>query len=143
MLFRSWIAVDASTRENGCLRIIKGSHKARRLFKHSRNDATNLTLNQELQPEEYDEKDAVDLVLETGQVSLHDVFLVHGSEANTSPNPRRGMTLRYMPTDSVFDRDLARRQVEEKKLSAGHADRTLYLMRGRDLSGRNDFRVRL
>ncbi len=138
-----WIAVDASTKENGCLRIIKGSHKAKRLFKHSRNDATNLTLNQELQPEEYDEKDAVDLVLETGQVSLHDVFLVHGSEANTSPNSRRGMTLRYMPTDSVFDRDLARRQVEEKKLSAGHADRTLYLMRGRDLSGRNDFRVRL
>ena len=71
------------------------------------------------------------------------MFLIHGSEANTSPRPRRGMTLRYMPTDSVFDRDLARRQVEEKKLSAGHAERTLYLMRGGDKSGRNDFRVRL
>jgi ectoine hydroxylase-related dioxygenase (phytanoyl-CoA dioxygenase family) len=138
-----WIAVDASTRENGCLRIIRGSHKERRLFKHARNDAKNLTLNQELRPEEYDEKDAVDLVLDVGQVSLHDVFLVHGSEANTSPRPRRGMTLRYMPTDSVLDRELARRQTAEKKLAAGHAERTLYLMRGIDRSGRNDFRVRL
>lgn len=138
-----WIAVDESTRENGCLRIIRGSHKQRRLFRHARNDATNLTLNQELDPAEYDEKDAVDLALECGQVSLHDVFLIHGSEANTSAKPRRGMTLRYMPTDSVFDRELARRQVEDKKLSAGHADRTLYLMRGADRSGRNDFRVRL
>ena len=30
-----------------------------------------------------------------------------------------------------------------KKLGANHADRTVYLMRGRDLSGGNDFRVRL
>jgi len=82
-------------------------------------------------------------VLDVSQVSLHDVFLVHGSEANTSPKPRRGMTLRYMPTDSVFDRELARRQAEGKKLAAGHAERTLYLMRGIDKSGRNDFRVRL
>lgn len=138
-----WIAVDASTRENGCLRVVRGSHKAKRLFKHARNDDKNLTLNQELQPEEFDESKADDLVLEVGQVSLHDVFLVHGSEANTSSNSRRGMTLRYMPTDSVFDRELARSHKETKKTAIGHADRTLYLMRGRDLSGRNDFRVRL
>lgn len=138
-----WIAVDPSTRENGCLRIIRGSHKEKRLFPHARNDATNLTLNQELDPAEYNEKDAVDLVLDCGQISLHDVFLIHGSEANTSPNPRRGMTLRYMPTTSVFDRDLADRQMAAKNLKTGHSQRTLFLMRGGDKSGRNDFRVRL
>lgn len=138
-----WIAVDASTTENGCLRVIRGSHKAKRVFDHTLNEAKNLTLNQELAPEQYDERDAVDLVLECGQISLHDVFLVHGSEANTSPKPRRGMTLRYMPTSSVFDRDLAVQQRQEKKLGLGHEDRTLFLMRGGDLSGRNDFRLRL
>jgi ectoine hydroxylase-related dioxygenase (phytanoyl-CoA dioxygenase family) len=138
-----WIAVDEATTENGCLRVIRGSHKARRLFRHATNEAKNLTLNQELVPEEYDERDAVDLVLQCGQISLHDVFLVHGSEANTSPKPRRGMTLRFMPTTSVFDRELAVRQREEKKLANSHADRTLFLMRGRDLSGRNDFQLRL
>ncbi|MEQ9642485.1 MAG: phytanoyl-CoA dioxygenase family protein [Alphaproteobacteria bacterium] len=136
-----WIAVDAATPENGCLRIIPGSHKDKRLRKHNTNDALNLTLNQELAADEYDPDTAVDLVLEEGQVSLHDVYLLHGSEANTSPNPRRGMTLRFMPTSSVFDRDLAH-DIYKRIGQTDHAHRTLYLMRGRDLSGKNDFAMR-
>ncbi|MEM7254724.1 MAG: phytanoyl-CoA dioxygenase family protein [Pseudomonadota bacterium] len=138
-----WLAVDDSTPENGCLRVIKGSHKRQQLLQHETNSAPNLTLNQELPKSEYDESQAVDLVLKAGQISLHDVFLVHGSEANSSPNSRRGMTLRYMPLTSVFDRDLAVRQKEEMGLSFAHHDRTLFLMRGDDQTGRNDFRVRL
>lgn len=139
----AWIALDDSTPENGCLRVINGSHRQRRLFRHKTNDGPGLSLNQELEPAEYDEKDARDIVLEAGQLSLHDVFLIHGSEPNKSPKPRRGMTLRFMPLTSVFDRDLARRQVEEMGLKIGHQDRTLWLMRGQDRTGRNDFRLRL
>ena len=139
----AWIAVDDSTPENGCLRVIKRSHKQKRLFAHETNPDRNLTLNQELRPTEYDEADAVDIVLKAGQFSLHDVFLVHGSEANTSGKPRRGMTLRFMPTTSVFDRELAVEQARAKDLLIGHEQRTLYLMRGGDRSGRNDFRMRL
>lgn len=139
----AWLAIDDSTPENGCLRVIRGSHKDRRLRAHATNPATNLTLNQELSADEYDESEAVDIVLRAGQLSLHDVFLVHGSEANTSDRPRRGMTLRYMPTSSVFDRELADTHAREKNLPQSHGERTLYLMRGRDLSGRNDFRMRL
>jgi ectoine hydroxylase-related dioxygenase (phytanoyl-CoA dioxygenase family) len=137
-----WIAVDDSTRDNGCLQVIKGSHKARRLFHHRTNASSDLTLNQELAPSEFDARDAVDIVLQSGQISLHDVFLVHGSEPNRSPQPRRGMTLRFMPTTSVFDRALARQQRIAKN-TVGHEERTLFLMRGRDRSGRNDFRLRL
>ena len=136
-----WIAVDAATPENGCLRIIPGSHKDRRLRKHNTNDAPNLTLNQELAADEYDPSTAVDLVLEEGQISLHDVYLLHGSEANASANPRRGMTLRFMPTSSVFDRELAH-DIYKRIGQTDHAHRTLYLMRGRDLSGQNDFAMR-
>ncbi|HEX3501248.1 MAG TPA: phytanoyl-CoA dioxygenase family protein, partial [Stellaceae bacterium] len=128
------IAVDDSTPENGCLRVISGSHKARRLFQHETNASNDLTLNQQLAPSEFDERDAVDIVLEAGQISLHDVFLVHGSEPNRSRKPRRGMTLRFMPTTSVFDRALAREQRIAKN-TIGHEDRTLFLMRGRDRSG--------
>jgi hypothetical protein len=48
------------------------------------------------------------------------------------------MTMRFMPTASVFDRDIAR----EKARSIGgvdHSDRQIYLMRGTDRSGRNSF----
>ena len=136
-----WIAVDDATRENGCLRFIRGSHRSGRLLSHRTNSSPDLTLNQELVDSEYDEKEAVDLVLEAGQISLHDVFLAHGSEANNSPHPRRGMTLRYMPTTSIFDREIARRLADEKGIM-DHTQRTLFLMRGGDPSGRNDFRLR-
>ncbi|MFT6580554.1 MAG: ectoine hydroxylase-related dioxygenase (phytanoyl-CoA dioxygenase family) [Alphaproteobacteria bacterium] len=137
-----WMAIDAATVENGCLRVIKGSHKDRRLRPHDTYVGDDVTLNQQLRADEYDESQAVDLVLEAGQISLHDIYLLHGSEANTSVNPRRGMTLRYMPTSSVFDRDVAQQQAIDKGIR-DHSDRTVYLMRGGDLSGKNDFRVRL
>ena len=137
----AWIAVDQSTPENGCLRVIRGSHRDKRLFAHRTNDAPDLTLNQELLDSELDESQAVDLILEAGQISLHDVFLVHGSEANRSTKPRRGMTLRFMPTSSLFDRRLAVEQHRRIGLS-DHSQRTLFLMRGRDRCGKNDFVLR-
>jgi ectoine hydroxylase-related dioxygenase (phytanoyl-CoA dioxygenase family) len=64
-----WIAIDASTPENGCLRVIPGSHRARKLAPHRQNDAEGLALNLELDAGEFDESEAVDIVLEPGQVS--------------------------------------------------------------------------
>lgn len=137
-----WLAIDDATVENGCLKLMPGSHKIRSLRDHHQNTAPDLTLNQELPPEDYDESRAVHLELKAGQMSLHDVFLVHGSEANTSPNSRRGMTLRFMPLTSVFDRELADQQTREKNLIYNHADRTLFLMRGEDRTGQNSFQMR-
>ena len=135
-----WIAIDASTRENGCLRVIPGSHKTKRLAKHNRSDAANIALNLELDETEFDESQAVDLILQPGEVSLHDVYLHHGSEPNLSDHPRRGMTLRYMPTSSVYCHNNETRFEREGLLEM--SNRTVYLMRGTDQSGRNDFRVR-
>ncbi len=133
-----WIAVDAATPENGCLRVIPGSHQRRELGRHDFNGADGLSLPLQLRAEEFDEASARDVVLRQGQISLHDVYLIHGSEPNRSAKPRRGMTLRYMPTTSVYRRDLAERRSGPLAMS----ERTLYLMRGTDRSGRNDFRVR-
>ena len=136
-----WIALDDSTTGNGCLRVIPGSHHERRLRAHRSLDADDVTLGQELDPSEYDPATAEDIVLKAGQMSLHDVYLLHSSEANRSPQPRRGMTLRFMPTTSVLDRDLATKLAHELNV-LDHADRTLFLMRGVDRSGRDDFQVR-
>ena len=127
-----WIAIDDSNTENGCLRIIPGSHRSRKLFKHENNPSDDLVLSLELMQSEFDESTAVDIVLESGQISLHDVFLMHGSEPNTSGKPRRGMTLRFFPTTSVYERDI----------EGGDKPRSLFLMRGVDRSGRNDFVVK-
>ena len=61
-----WMAVDDSTRENGCLRVIRGSHRDKSLRQHQRNDSPDLSLNQELPRCEFDESKAVDLEMEAG-----------------------------------------------------------------------------
>ena len=70
-------------------------------------------------------------------MSLHDVFLVHGSKQNTSNKPRRGMTMRFMPTTSYYDRDLAKKIGQDNRID--HSNRTLFLMSGEDRSKKNDF----
>jgi ectoine hydroxylase-related dioxygenase (phytanoyl-CoA dioxygenase family) len=136
-----WLALDDATAENGCLRVIRGSHTSRALRAHNTLASDDVTLTQELDPSEYNEADAVDIVLKAGQVSLHDVYLLHGSEPNRSSRPRRGMTMRFMPTTSLFDRQLAREKAQRLGL-VDHADRQVFLLRGVDRSGRNDFLVR-
>ena len=136
-----WIAIDAATEENGCLRYIPGSHKRTRLMGHTVTDDPAVTLNQELNAEEYDEAEAENLILEAGQMALHDVYIAHGSEENRSPHPRRGMTMRMMPTTSVYDRALASEMHRERGgLDMSH--HSIFLLRGEDRSGANDFRLR-
>jgi ectoine hydroxylase-related dioxygenase (phytanoyl-CoA dioxygenase family) len=137
-----WIAIDEATVESGCLRYIPGSHKQRRLMAHEVKNQPNYTLNRELAPTEYDESTAEDLILPAGGMAFHDVYLAHGSEENRSPNPRRGMTLRLMPTTSVYDRELAERRHGERG-GMNMAHHSIFLLRGRDASGSNDFRVRM
>ena len=135
-----WLAVDDSNEENGCLKYMPGSHKRQDLKKHKTDNSKNYTLNQEIDASEYDEQKAFQLRLKAGQMALHDVYIVHGSGFNTSPHSRRGMTMRYMPTSSVFDRKLATEQ--DKVFRLDHVNRTLFLMNGIDESGKNDFIIR-
>ena len=134
----AWVALEPSTVENGCLRVIPRSHAERRLHDHLHEDRTDLTLNQRLA--HVDEAAAVDIELEPGEMSLHDVYMIHGARANTSGKRRTGAALRYMPSTSVFERDL--RPVDGKSgVPVNFARRPLWLVKGRDRSGRNDFNI--
>ena len=141
-----WMAIDDATRENGCLRVIPGSHKGKRVRQHQTNNSSGLALNQELAQNELEESDAVDMVMQAGQISLHDVYLVHGSEPNLSDHPRRGMTLRFMLTSSYYDREIEQEQNASSLYPSLDAQELrnfqrvpLYLMRGADLCGRNSY----
>jgi ectoine hydroxylase-related dioxygenase (phytanoyl-CoA dioxygenase family) len=136
----AWVALEDSTVENGCLRVIPRSHRDRMLHEHLHEDREDLTLNQRLAAGSFDEKDAVDIELAPGQMSLHDVFMIHGAAPNRSGRRRTGVALRYMPATSVFERDL--RPVHGKSgVPVDFAQRPLWLVRGVDRTGRNDFRV--
>ena len=72
------------------MRFIPGSHKRQELYRHHATDRDNLVLNLELDQDQFDEAKAVNVELEPGQMSLHDVRLIHGSLANTLGPAARG-----------------------------------------------------
>jgi len=126
-----WLAIDDATSNNGCLKFIKGSHKDKKIKKHKINNNEKLTLNQEVLKSEYIEKNSVDLILKRGQISLHDIYMVHGSKENKSPNSRRAMTMRFMPTTSIFDNKFV---FNTKDFSI----KKIYQARGTDVSSKNN-----
>jgi ectoine hydroxylase-related dioxygenase (phytanoyl-CoA dioxygenase family) len=136
-----WVALEPSTTANGCLRVIPGSHLGQVLHPHLHEDRDDLTLNQRLAEGAFDEDTAVDLELQPGQMSLHDVYMVHGAKANLSAQRRTGVALRYMPASSLFDRAL--RPVHgQSGVPVNFSQRPLWLLRGVDrvdLHGGNDF----
>ena len=94
-----WLAVDDSDPENGCMRVVPGSHVLDLQAMQQRTDVANV-LSAEIDPALVDEAQAVDIVLKAGDVSMHHPNIVHGSNANTSPRWRRGLTIRYIPTST-------------------------------------------
>ncbi len=132
-----WIALDPVSSENGCMRFIPGSHRRQELYRHHTTDRKNLVLNLELDHDQFDESSAVNVELEAGQMSLHDVRMIHGSLANRSGRRRAALIMRYMPATSHYDRSLVRRRRDNSPFNI--FDQPLMLMRGSDRSGRNDF----
>ncbi len=135
-----WIAIDDSLVSNGCLRVLPGSHCDETLYSHYTDDRERLTLKQAIEPQHLDEDKFADIELQAGQMSLHDVYLVHGSNVNTSVNRRAGLAIRYMPASSVFERDIIQPS-DKSGYKIDFSKRPLWLLRGEDRSGRNNFSV--
>lgn len=120
-----WLAVDDSTPENGCMRVIPGTHTLGLQGMNARTDMANV-LSAEIDPASVDESRAVDVVLKAGDVSVHHPNIVHGSEANNSARRRCGLTIRYIPTSTRIMSD-------EPWPSA-------FLLRGEAVPGVNEYR---
>jgi non-haem Fe2+, alpha-ketoglutarate-dependent halogenase len=97
----AWIALSRSGVENGCLRVIPGSHLQGLLPQNETYAPENaLSRGQEIAVE-VDEDQAVELVLQPGEMSLHHIGIVHGSKVNTSDQPRIGIAVRYITPEVV------------------------------------------
>ncbi len=135
-----WVAIDDSVVENGCLRVVPGSHQPPKLVPHFKEDREGIALNQGIPDDAIDFDAAIDVELEAGQMSMHDVYLLHGSNANRSTKRRAGLAIRYMPATSHFDRDMF-----EAGDGAGYtvdfSTRPLWLLKGEDRTGKNDFQM--
>ena len=92
----AWVALTPASRANGCMRVVPGTHTKPMMPQRETYARDNvLSRGQEIAVE-VNEADAVDLALRPGEMSLHHIWIVHGSEPNTSTTPRIGMAIRYV-----------------------------------------------
>ena len=118
-----WLAIDPSTRENGCMMVIPHTHRTgqKGFSDYEDVNAAENVFPIEIVPKQRDESKRVYLELQPNHASLHDSRVQHGSEPNTSGIRRCGWTLRF-----------ASAAVKFPDMNDGHQ---VYLGRGQDRAG--------
>lgn len=114
-----WLAIDRSTKENGCMRVIPGTHHNG--FSEYENVDAKMNLFM-TQIKNVDDSQAVYFELEPGECSLHDSRIIHGATANSSPYRRCGYTMRYFST-------------EAQVIPERNPNFKVWLARGKDIAG--------
>ena len=93
------IYLTNTTRENGCLKFIPGSHRFKHYFHESKN-AHSDELAKALNPSDplfHDEESEIDVTTNLGDVVIGDARVLHAANANQSNQKRSLITLWYHP----------------------------------------------
>src|SRR5438132_7552363 len=90
-----WIGLDNSTRENGCVHYVPGSHRWSLLpITGLANDMQGI--KEVLTDEQKNHFKPVPIELKKGECSFHHPLMVHGSYENKSNRPRRGAVINML-----------------------------------------------
>ncbi len=92
----AWVALTKSNSQNGCMKFIPGSHSDGKIEHRDTYAADNILHRGQELAVAIDETEAVDIVLEPGQVSLHHGWVLHASNPNLSNDRRIGLTFQYV-----------------------------------------------
>lgn len=95
----AWIALSPANKQSGCMKMMPGTHKWDQVAHRDTLAKENLlTRGQEIDVD-VDEKDAVYLEIEPGEISLHNIRTVHASAPNQSNHRRIAIAIRYITPD--------------------------------------------
>ncbi len=92
----AWVALSPSNIASGCMRFVPGSH-ANQLVPHVDTfDKNNLLSRGQEVAVEVNDGEGVNVLLKTGQASLHHGHLIHSSGPNGTDDRRIGVAIRYI-----------------------------------------------
>ncbi len=121
------IALEPSVKDNGCLRVIKGSHVNGYSDYEQLERPDEQVFPTEIKKEQYDESKAVDIEIQPNEASVHHVRIIHGSNPNKGNTRRAVWTVRYFPTHVKFDGN-SHRYFRERPFH-------IFLAKGKDKAG--------
>lgn len=99
----TWIAIDRATAENGCLRVIPGSHRRGILWPHGPHDDPRYDPVGEAHHHPYSESDAVTLEAEPGDLLVFNGYLLHRSGRNqASHGYRRSLAFHSVRAETLM-----------------------------------------
>ncbi|MEM7031710.1 MAG: phytanoyl-CoA dioxygenase family protein [Chloroflexota bacterium] len=102
----AWLSFDRSDDENGCMRVLpKTQHKKLLSLDEYVEQSEENLFSIAMDPTAIDDAEAVSLILNPGDISIHHPNIVHGSNPNASSRWRRGLTIRYIPTSTRITRE--------------------------------------
>ena len=95
-----WLALDDADLANGCMQVIPSTHEGYpEMDKVSTGENDLLGLTVEVTPDMV--ASAIPLEMRAGSLSIHDSYVLHGSEPNTSNRRRAAYTMRYANARTV------------------------------------------
>jgi phytanoyl-CoA hydroxylase len=89
--------LDDATPENGCMRVIPGSHRLGPLS----HDRDGRFAGRLADPSQIDDRTAVDLVVPAGGMTIHHCLTLHASYPNRTTNPRRGLVYQIAAAEAI------------------------------------------
>jgi hypothetical protein len=92
----AWIALTESTVQNGCLRVVPGSHRRPEVPHAIRFSKDNVLVRGQSAAAQVPEDQVRCVELRPGEMSLHHVRMLHGSHPNTSDGDRVGLAIRFL-----------------------------------------------
>lgn len=95
----AWVALTPANLQNGCMKFLPHSQTQDHLEHVDTFHKDNLLSRGQEIAVKVESDDTVDCILNPGEMSLHHVKLVHGSEPNRSNDRRIGLAIRYISTD--------------------------------------------
>ena len=91
-----WVALTDATRENGCMRMLPGSHHNGQVEHQDTRDSNNILTRGQTISNGIEEDRSVWIELKAGEVSVHHVDMFHASTPNQSNQRRVGVAIRYI-----------------------------------------------
>jgi ectoine hydroxylase-related dioxygenase (phytanoyl-CoA dioxygenase family) len=107
----AWIALTNSLPDNGCMRVLPGSHCWGQLDHAKTHADGNLLLHGQVIEREFDTGSLVDVALRAGEMSIHDMMLIHGSGENCSNHRRIGISVNYVTPKVIETNNLYRASI--------------------------------